>query len=465
MRRRLSIRSRLTLWHIGLLALTLIAFSAALYVALSEQLYRSLDQRLELASLTALGTVRREGESDDDNSTFRYTPSDDMSARLLSPDGQILQALGLLSNAPVDPAILDRARAADGLLYTIDHGNVPRARAYVRPRLHDGRVEAYIEVAEPLTVTESALSGLALIVLIAVPITLAAAGFGGWFIADRALRPIDTITRQAQRISEQDLHRRLELDLPDDEVGRLARTFDTMLARLDAAFQRQRQFTADASHELRTPLTVMKTNLGVTLNRPRSAEQYETALTQIDGEVDRLTRLTNDLLLLARSDAGQVIGQPRPIDLLTLVTDVIVELRPLAEAKALTLTCATEATATVQGDADQLHRVFFNLIENAIKYTSEGAITARIQPQPPTAPQPDRVRVTIEDAGPGIAAEHLPHVFERFYRVDAARSREQGGSGLGLAIAHSIITAHHGTLGVSSELGHGATFTITLPTV
>ncbi len=460
MGRRLSIRSRLTLWHLGLLALTLIGFSVALYVALSEQLYRSLDQRLALASLTALGTVRLEDDdSDNENPTFRYSPPEDMSARLLGPDGRILQALGLLSNAPVDPAILDQARTANGLLYTIDQGSVPRARAYVRPRLHDGRVEAYVEVAEPLTVTESALSGLALIVLIAVPITLAVAGFGGWFIADRALRPIDAITRQAQRISEQDLHHRLDLNLPDDEVGRLARTFDAMLSRLDAAFQRQRQFTADASHELRTPLTVMKTNLGVTLNRPRSAKQYETALSQIDGEVDRLTRLTNDLLLLARSDAGQSIGQPRPVDLAALVDDVITELRPLAEAKALTLTCAAEATATVQGNADQLHRVFFNLIENAIKYTPEGTITTRVHPQS------DRARVTIEDTGPGIAAEHLPHVFERFYRVDAARSREQGGSGLGLAIAHSIITAHHGTLEVTSELGRGTTFTITLPVV
>ena len=332
-----------------------------------------------------------------------------------------------------------------------------RARAYVRPRIRDERLEAYVEVAEPLTATASALSGLALIVLVAVPVTLAAAAFGGWFIADRALRPIDTITRQAQRISEQDLHHRLDLNLPDDEVGRLARTFDAMLGRLDAAFQRQRQFTADASHELRTPLTVMKTNLGVTLNRPRSAAQYETALMQIDGEVDRLTRLTNDLLLLARSDAGQSIGQPHPIDLAALVDDVATELRPLAQSKTLTLTCTAESTATVSGNADQLHRLFFNLIENAIKYTAAGSITARIHPQP------DRVRVTIEDTGPGIAAEHLPHVFERFYRVDAARSREQGGSGLGLAIAHSIVTAHTGTLEVNSELGRGTTFTITLP--
>ncbi len=459
MRRRLSIRTRLTLWHLGLLALTLIGFSFALYAALSDQLYRNLDQRLQLAAAAAAGTLRRESESDDHSPTLSLRAANDISTRLIDPGGRIIQSQGLLSDVPVDLTTLAEAKTQNGLLYTIDLGSDQRARAYVQPLSHDGHLDGYVEVAEPLNVTETALRGLALILLIAVPVTLALAALGGWFIADRALRPIDTITRQAQRMSEQNLHRRLDLDLPDDEVGRLARTFDAMLARLDEAFQRQRQFTADASHELRTPLTVMKTNLGVTLNRPRSAKQYESALTQIDTEVDRLTRLTNDLLLLARSDAGQPTNHVHPVDLASLVEDVMVELRPLAETKALKLGCTAEAAGTVNGNTDQLHRVFFNLIENAIKYTTQGGITACIEPQL------DRVRVTIEDSGPGIAAEHLPHVFERFYRVDMARSREQGGSGLGLAIAHSIVVAHGGAIDVTSDVGHGTKVMVTLPAV
>ena len=475
MRRRLSIRTRLTLWHLGLLALTLVVFSSALYLALSDQLYRNLDQRLQLAAAAALGLLRREIEAEGGPPALSLSAASNISTRLIDSGGRVIQSQGLLGDLPIDLTTLAQAGVQNGLLRTIDLGGDQHARSYVQPLSHDGHTDGYVEVAEPLNVTESALRGLTLILLIAVPITLAAAAFGGWFIADRALRPIDTITRQAQRMSEQDLHRRLDLNLPDDEVGRLARTFDAMLARLDEAFQRQRQFTADASHELRTPLTVMKTNLGVTLNRPRSAKQYETALTQIDGEVDRLTRLTNDLLLLARSDAGQSIGQPRPIDLAALVDDVTLELGPLAESKELKLTCIADAAdaadrvATVQGNADQLHRVFFNLIENAIKYTAQGGITTRVEPQSQTAPQsatapqPDRVRVTIEDTGPGIAAEHLPHLFERFYRVDMARSREQGGSGLGLAIAYSIVVAHGGTLEVKSDVGHGTIVTVTLP--
>ncbi len=462
--KRLSIRTRLTLWHIGLLALTLIGFSVALYAALSDQLYRSFDDRLRVEANSAFDVLRI---TVPDTADSRRPPPPDtranFSARLIDPSGQVVNVTGLLSTAPIDSAALDQSIQQHGLVHTIVLTDGLRARAYVMPLLRDGQVTNFVEVAESLDVTEATLRSLAVILLIAVPATLALAAFGGWFIADRALRPIDAITRQAQRISEQDLHRRLDLDLPDDEVGRLARTFDAMLARLDAAFQRQRQFTADASHELRTPLTVMKTNIGVTLNRPRSIKQYETALTQVEGEVDRLTRLTNDLLLLARADASQANIESSEVDLVALSRKVVDELRPLAESKSLELRFDAPAPAVMHGDPDQLHRLFFNLVENAIKYTAQGSVGVRITLQPAHDSTPPRIRVTIEDTGPGIAAEHLPHLFERFYRVDAARSREQGGSGLGLAIAHSIVTSHGGTIDVSSEVGRGTLVTVMLP--
>jgi two-component system phosphate regulon sensor histidine kinase PhoR len=192
-------------------------------------------------------------------------------------------------------------------------------------------------------------------------------------------------------------------------------------------------------------------------------KQYQTALLQIEDEVDRLTRLTNDLLLLARAGPSQSIAQQREIDLVPIANGVADELRPLAEAKALVLRVTAPESALVHGDPDQLHRVFFNLIENAIKYTSQGSLSVCLTPLPALNSTPAQVRIAIEDSGPGIAAEHLPHLFERFYRVDAARSRDQGGSGLGLAIAHSIVTAHGGTIDVSSEVGHGTIVTVTLP--
>lgn len=478
MLRRLSIRTRLTLWHIGLLALTLLVFSVALYAALANQLYRNLDDRLQVESSSAFDVLRRAGFTtgfdDQDRPALvppaeaapagAITPTTDFSVRLINVSGQVVDATGLLSSAPIDPATIDPSLPLSGMFRTIVTTGDRRARVFALPLLRSGQISGYIEVAESLAETESALRSLAVILLIAVPATLGLSAFGGWFIADRALRPIDTITRQAQRISEQDLHRRLDLgsDLPEDEVGRLARTFDAMLARLDTAFQRQRQFTADASHELRTPLTVMKTNIGVTLNRPRSVQQYQTALAEIESEVDRLTRLTNDLLLLARSEAHEPVAQQRDIDLSSLVQDVVEELQPLAEASSLTLSCKA-APAHVRGNSDQLQRVFYNLIENAIKYTQHGSVTVQVSTQPAIDSQPSQVQIAIQDTGPGIAAEHLPHLFERFYRVDGARTREQGGTGLGLAITHNIIAAHDGLVDVESELGHGTIVTVTLP--
>ncbi len=463
MKQRFSIRTRLTVWNISLLALTLLVFSVALYAALSDQLYRNLDARLQLEAGAAFDDVRRDMLAPGGEAHLPgVVTQGNLSIRVLDATGQVLGAAGLLTTAPVDSALLDRAVQQQGLLQTIVVTGDQRVRVFILP-LVQSQLLGFIEIAEALSVTEATLRSLALILIVAVPATLALAALGSWFIADRALRPIDAITRQAQRISEQDLHRRLNLDLPDDEVGRLARTFDAMLDRLNAAFQRQRQFTADASHELRTPLTVIKTNIGVTLNRPRSVKQYQTALTQVEDEVDRLTRLTNDLLLLARADASQPIAPQREIDLVPIVHGVTDELQPLAEAKGLTLNFAAPESTSVHGDSDQLHRLCFNLIENAIKYTSQGSVSVNIARLPALHSTPAQLGLTIEDTGPGIAAEHLPHLFERFYRVDAARSREEGGSGLGLAIAHSIVTAHGGTLTVKSDFGHGTIVMVTLP--
>jgi len=288
-------------------------------------LYRGLDDRLQLESNSAFDILRREGfgPSDQDRpvgvpTPVVVTPTADFSIRLIDATGQVVNATGLLSVAPIDAALLDQALPLTGAFRTIAFNNNQQVRVYAVPLSRSGQTVGYVEVAESLNVTESTLRDLGLILLIAIPATVGLSAFGGWFIADRALRPIDTITRQAQQISEQDLHRRLNLDLPEDEVGRLARTFDAMLDRLDTAFKRQRQFTADASHELRTPLTVMKTNIGVTLNRPRNVQQYQTALSEVEAEIDRLTRLTNDLLQLGDRLAGvrsgqqqQIVGQAR----------------------------------------------------------------------------------------------------------------------------------------------------------
>lgn len=456
MRQKLSIRLRLILWYVVLLALILIGFSVALYTALAQQLHQGLDDRLRAEAGSITAQLQRNGlELDADQHAALQLPSSEMALRLLDRSGREVFATGELHGVPIDAAAQQTALRDGGATFTLSGGGVTPLKGYVMPLLHERDLRGFIEVAETSEMVDAPLSGLLIILIIAVPTTLILASFGGLFIANRALRPIVAITREAQAISAQQLDRRINLDLPDDEVGRLARTFNAMLARLEGAFRRQRQFTADASHELRTPLTVMKGNIGVTLNRPRGAEDYRNTLMQVESEVDRLSRLADDLLLLARADSGGALIQLDDIDLVALTRRVVEDLHPLAKAKALSLNLSTPNTLPLRGDPDRLQRVLYNLIENAIKYTQHGSIDVCLEAASP-------VRITVSDSGPGITPEHLEHVFERFYRADPSRT-STNGTGLGLAIAHSIVDAHGGTIQIDSHIGQGTTVAVTLP--
>jgi signal transduction histidine kinase len=231
-----------------------------------------------------------------------------------------------------------------------------------------------------------------------------------------------------------------------------------MLNRLQSAFDRERHFTTDAAHELRTPLTTLKGRIGVTLSQPRTQADYESTLQTLEKEVDRLIRLSADLLFLARFDQGQ---EPRPLDQLNLshLLEAIAEqVRPLAETKGLRLIEEIPSDLFIQGNPDHLIRLFLNLLDNAIKYTPPlGQVAIRLQKKEPG------VQVTISDTGPGIPVEHLPYVFQRFYRVEATRTRNSGGAGLGLAIADEIAREHGGTLKAQSEPGRGTVFSVYFP--
>ena len=284
------------------------------------------------------------------------------------------------------------------------------------------------------------------------------AGSGGLILADRALRPIDRITRTAQRIGAGDLAQRLGYRGPPDEIGRLAATFDKMLDRLQAAFVRERRFTADASHELRTPLTALKGRIEVTRSRPRSRTEYDTALNDMGKEVDRLIRLSTDLLFLARLDQGGSRRQPEALNLSHLLEAVIDQVQPLAETKNLSVVKQFPPTLSVRGHPDHLIRLLLNLLDNAIKYTPRGGqVTVQGTNQEKAA------EVKISDTGPGIPLEHQPHLFEPFYRVETARSSSHGGSGLGLTIAYEIARADGGELSVQSQPDQGTTVTVHLP--
>ena len=306
---------------------------------------------------------------------------------------------------------------------------------------------------------------------------------GGYWLAVRAMRPVRLITRTAQEIGRTDLSRRFHLTRRD-ELGELADTFDEMLNRLEAVVSHQRQFTADASHELRTPLSILTLATNRALSQRSRPENYEQALDRIEAyrqelsliqaETDHMTRLVNDLLLLARADIEQTILTPAEVDMSEVALEVVERFAPLAEQRGIELTFGALPALRVRGDRLLLTLMMTNLIDNALKYTA--GIGTRVLVEGNTARKGKRAwgRVWIEDNGPGIAEEHQSHLFERFYRVDKARSVLQkeeedtheettSGSGLGLAIVQWVAQVHQGEIRLHSTVGHGSCFEIWLP--
>jgi len=277
----------------------------------------------------------------------------------------------------------------------------------------------------------------------------------GWVIAGRVLTPIAHITSVAREIQARELSRRIELAGPDDELKRLADTFDSMLARLDLAFASQRRFVADASHELRTPLAIIKANLDLALTDAQATDESRaTAAAVIKRAIDRMARLTDDLLALARLDAPA--SGREPVSLGALLEDAREEFAAAAAARGIAIEVETAASGPVLGDRDVLKRAVTNLLDNAVRVAESRVVLAHGE-------EDGRAWLSVADDGPGIAAEHQASIFDRFWRPDDARSRPGGGSGLGLAIVRQIAEAHVGTVEVESAPGEGARFVLRLP--
>jgi heavy metal sensor kinase len=460
MRMTKTLRTRFALWVAGLLFATLVTVGLLVYVALAHNLGSAIDTELRLSAAQAANAA----DIDDDDGELELFDGiaaaealnsfeeRGLTIRLLTPAGSLLDAVGPLSELPVQSQDLERALHGEAIYSTIvAHGQ--KVRIYTIPVVDDEHT-GIVQSAQPLTEMQRSLDQLATALLIIVPLIVVVAGGGGYLLAARALEPIESITRAAEQISAEDLHARINLPHADDEVSRLARTFDSMIARLEAAFQRERQFTSDASHELRTPLTGMELILSVTRAEPRTPKVYEQALDDLAKEVTRLRRIVEDLLELARGTSRWQTNTEE-LDLAELLLDVNDTLRPRAEAKGVELSCTTPTALPTIADRDGLTRLFINLIDNAVNYTDQGTIQV-LGKQDGTA-----IVVTIADTGSGISEEHVPHLFDRFYRGDLGH--RGGGAGLGLAIAKEIAEAHNGSIAVQSKLGVGSTFTVRLP--
>jgi heavy metal sensor kinase len=456
-----ELRWRLTGLYVVLLLGALLLFSAGSYLAARAALMENFDEVLvDQAAFVAqaididdgIPELKQEvllsGHRNDDHFTRLYAINgllvfDDTTDGPYVPD--------------LPPTIASALRGEQTLMQVETSGETMRIATF--PILHEGQIAGVLQVGVSLADIEHTLRILLLVLLVMAPVTVLIASGGGLFLAHRALAPIDAITRMAQRISAENLSGRIDLTGPDDEVGRLARTFDTMLARLEEAFTQQRQFTADASHELRTPLTAIIGQIDVALGWPESVEYYRTTLATIRDQAQRLTRLASDLLFLARADAQPTPQAVEPIDLANLLPAVAMQMQPLAAERQQTIMVNPSSTGVVYGNEDYVIHLLLNMLDNAIRYTPAGGQVTlscrRINAS---------IEISIRDTGPGIAPEHLPRVFDRFYRVDRGRSRVQGGSGLGLAIAQSIAQLHGGQITVESVVGQGSTFIVRLPT-
>ncbi len=456
-----DLRTRLTLWYTALVGGFLLLLGVGAFALLDRGLRDNVDASLRSVAVT-IGTSSRQeagGTSLEEMLDALLGPRAGELFALLDPRGRPDPRLAPRAGErlPLSTAALRNAARGEETFETI---TLPGARAPVRlltlPLMSDGRLDRLVQVAASLDVVEAARRRFLLILAGLAPIALAGAAGGGWWLAGRALAPVDRIAEAARRITAEDLSRRIDAPGTADEIGRLVAVLNDMLARLDAAFATARHFSADAAHELRTPLTILKGEIEVALAAAPTPDETHGVLASCLEEVDRLIALVESLLFLARADAG-VAETPRDrVDVAALLDDARPALQALADRAGVVFDLDAARGIVVRGSAPQLLRVVLNLADNAIKYTPRGGrVDLRLRADG------DRAVLELADTGPGIAPEDQRHVFERFYRGDPAH--ERGGAGLGLALVRSIVRLHGGDIGLDSRPGTGSRFVVTLP--
>jgi two-component system OmpR family sensor kinase len=454
---RLPVRARLTAWYVLLLAVILAALGSFLLLRLRADLVAEVDNTLDgqaagiLADSDGLEPLPAAGVAG--------LPRGQTVAQLLSPTGQVRARAGTAAPAAslLTPAMLRQALAGEQVRAEVRSGQ-NRARYRVLALRRAGRgTPTVLVVASPLADVDRSVERLRLLLLVAGPMALVLAGGGGWLLARAALRPVGRMTEQAEAIGADRLHDRVSVPDAADELNRLARTLNGMLDRIERGVVEQRRFVADASHELRTPLAVMRAELEVALRGDDPAADASEVLGSAAEEVARMSKIVDDLLTLAHRDENSLELLLTPVDLGEVAAEVAGQLRPLAEAGGVRLD--VEATPVpVVADQARVTQVVTNLVDNAVKYTGAGgSVRVRVWEQAGGG------RLAVSDTGPGIGPEDLPKVFDRFFRLDAARTRARGGSGLGLAICKELVEAHGGRIWADSVSGAGSTFTLTLP--
>jgi heavy metal sensor kinase len=453
----MSIRTRLTLWYTGILAISLILLGAIVFAVFATNLVAGLDRTLRDTADRVISAARVRSLFDVRVITLPELDvfGSNVYIEVIDLDEQIARKsanLQSFSQALDDTGLQRTKNTHQPIIRNVKTGGA-HLRVLTMPLLVNDEPVGYLQVGTLQDPVDNALRQLLLVLVVGGVVAMLVSAVVGRLLAAQALRPIDNITRTALAISRaDDLDKRISRVGPQDEVGRLATTFNIMLDRLEGLFRGQQRFIADISHELRTPLTTIRGNVDL-LRRMNNVDRP--SLDAIQAETERMTRMVGDLLLLAQADAGLPIRRER-VELDTLMLEVFRQARLLNDG--IEISISEEDQATILGDCDRIKQLLINLVDNAIKYTPQGGkVVLGLRRADGWA------ALTITDSGIGIPPQDLAHIFERFYRVDKARSRAAGGAGLGLSIVQWIVQAHGGRIDVQSEPGKGTTFTVWLP--
>ena len=457
----LSLRAKLTLWYLGVAAIVLLAFAVLIYLYLSHGLLNAIDTSLANQADRFAHAVGHPSETEEPSQPGGLILAPQF-VSVVDRDGKVADQIPDAEGheVPVMQPALERAANEWKPQYDeVSLSPTEHVRIITWPARDEDGETFFVVVGQSLREIQRAQKQLLILLAVANPVALLLASLGGLWLADKALSPVDRLTRAAERIGRGNLSERVEEPRSRDEIGRLAATFNQMISRLEQAFERERRFTADASHELKTPLAVLRGDIEVALRRERSSNEYQRVLNSSLEEIARVTKLTEDLLTLARSDTDQSVLEREEVRLDLLAAEARAYMAPLANAAGIVLSFeAPEEPIIVAGDQKRLMQLLMNLLDNAIKYTSEGGNVRLL-----LSVKDGFAVIEVSDTGRGIPASALPHIFERFYRQTDPRDSRVTGFGLGLAISKWIADAHGGSIEVVSEEGKGSRFTVRLP--
>jgi heavy metal sensor kinase len=451
-----SLRFRLTLFYAGAMVVVLAVYATLIFYFVSHNMSQFLDNQLKSDFDWALDMMHHDPHGEVIPSDYKETGEGDSPwLQVLSPAGELVSASPEALRHPIPDSHKLAAETEEKIVHVAKLN--PPWRIMSGKSMFGNR-ELVVQVARPVTPIQEDLRYFLYLLLLGLPFCIVLSGLGGYVLARRALAPMDRMAEQARLITATRMSDRLPVDNPNDELGRLSTVFNETLSRLQSSFDQMRRFTSDASHELRTPLTAIRSVGEVGLREKRGESEYREIIGSMLEEVDSLSRLVDRLLLLSRAETGDALLTREDVNLTALVDEVVAQLDVLAEEKQQTIVIEGSTTAHWAGDRLVLRQALINLVDNAIKYTqSGGRIVIRI-----VELGKNKV-IDVVDNGPGIPKELRSRVFDRFYRVDKSRSRENGGTGLGLAIAKSAVEVQGGTLSLESSNGVGSVFRITLP--